>query len=152
MTDMNTLYQSAEAGNLADLDWYCQRYLNELVKKHDKTGDMELTYTIPQPDDYKHFTILHERDRYVGGGRVSATEDLQTVKGKVVEVVDAKRGYNRTLFGFAASTVRGLRCELFSVYFGEVKTLGGGPLSFRTDQDAIEEAVKHMADVWEKTY
>lgn len=75
---------------------------------------MKLTYTIPHPDDYKHFTILHERDWYVGGGRVFATEDLQTVKGKVV---DAKRGYNRTLFGFAGR----LRCELFSVYLVKVR-------------------------------
>lgn len=43
-----------------------------------------------------------------------ATEDLQTVKGKVV---DAKRGYNRTLFGFAGR----LRCELFSVYLVKVR-------------------------------
>lgn len=152
MTDMDTLYQSASSGNLADLDWYCQRYLNDLIKKHDKTGDMELTYTIPRPDDYKEFAILHERDRYVGGGRVSVTEDLQTVKKKVVEVVDAKRGYNRALFGFAASTVGGLKCEIFSVYVEEVKTLGGGALRFETDQAAIEGAVKHIAELWAITY
>lgn len=139
MTDMDTLYQSASSGNLADLDWYCQRYLNDLIKKHDKTGDMELAYTIPRPDDYKYFTILHERDRYIDGGRVSDTEDLQTVK-KVVEMVDAKRGYNRTLFRFAASTVGGL------------KTLVGRVLSFKTDQAAIEGAVKHIAELWTITY
>lgn len=109
---------------------------------------MELIYTIPRPDNYKVFTILHEKDRYVGGGRVSVTEDLQSVKKKVVEVVDAKRG----LFGFVASTVGGLKCELFSVYSEEVKTLGGEDLSFETDQDAIEGAVKHIAELWAITY
>lgn len=99
MTDMDALHQSASAGNLADLKWYYQLHLNELIKKHDKTGNLEPTYTISQPDNYKHFTILNGRDRYVGGGWVSVTEDLQTVKANVVEVVDAKRGYNRTLFG-----------------------------------------------------
>lgn len=152
MTDMDTLYQSASSGNLADLDWYCQRYLNDLIKKHDKTGDMELTYTIPRPDDYKYFTILHERDRYIGSGRVSVAEDLQTVKKKVVEVVDAKRGYNQTLLGFAASTIGGLKCEIFWVYFGGLKTLGGGALSFKTDQAAIEGAVRHIAELWTITY
>lgn len=148
MADMDTLYRCASAGNLADLDWYCQRYLNELIQKYDKTGEMELIYTIPRPDNYKVFTILHEKDRYVGGGRVSVTEDLQSVKKKVVEVVDAKRG----LFGFVASTVGGLKCELFSVYSEEVKTLGGEDLSFETDQDAIEGAVKHIAELWAITY
>lgn len=45
-----------------------------------------------------------------------------------------------------------MKCELFSVYFGEVKTLGVGPLSFKTDQAAIGKAVKHITDAWEKIY
>ena len=112
MIEMDTLYQSAPSGNLADLYLYCQRCLNELIRKHDKTGEMELTYIIPRSDDYKVFTILHGRDRYVGGGQISFTEDLQTVKKKVLEMVDAKKGYNQAFFGFAASTVGELKCEI----------------------------------------
>lgn len=83
-------------------------------------------------------------------GYVSVSEDIETLRARLVpevqKIVAARQQEPVSIwnmFALAASAVGGIRCEFSHMKpDGEVKILDG-PLSFKRDQDAIEN---HLRD------
>lgn len=74
------------------------------------------------------------------------TDDIETLKGGLVERIlsEMESDSECGLFGCAVSTVGGIKCEFVHVKpGGEVEVLAG-PLDFKADQGAIEDALKHI--------